>query len=138
MTVNAKISELNKVVIPVLAADVDTSDVTGAVFYDASLFKKAYARATTATNLTVGKKLTLTPMQATSAAGEGAKILGTAVIFTATGSEKGTIDTDIDLEAMDEANGFTFVGLKVGTDLGSAVVAAAALILGTPRYTPIA
>lgn len=119
------------------SADIDTSDVSSTVYQDVSNFRRAYIRVETVTNLTVGKILTLTPKQATAAGGTSAKALGSAVTFTATGTGKGFVGVDIDVSKMDTKNGFTFLGWTVGSDLGSAVVASVATVLGEPNYKPV-
>lgn len=134
MSTETKLGEVLNVDVLIDAADIDTADVTSTVFVDASLARKFYAKAQTQTSLTVNKVLTLTLMQATDAAGTGAKAIGTAATFTATGTAKASVAAECSADDLDNENGFTFVGVKVGTDLGSAVAGSVVLVSGSKRF----
>jgi len=137
MNTNGKFSEFNSTKIAVASADIDTSDVTGAVYYDVRNFKRIFAKARTFTDLTVGKILTMTLMQATDASGTSAKAIGSAYTSTAAGTAKVEVEADILASALDIDNSFYFVGVKLGSDLGSAVVAAAAVVLSESGNAPV-
>lgn len=133
-----KVSENLQVEVAIDSADIDTSDVSSAVYYPVKGFKKIYAKCKTTTNLTSTKTLTLQLKQATSAEGAGAKALGDAQVFTADTTEKGEIYADSEVDALDADNGFLFVGVTVGSTLGSAVAASAVIVLADPVYAPVA
>jgi hypothetical protein len=75
-------------------------------------------------------------MQATDAAGAGAKALGSAQTYTAP-SAGGNADVEAEAtpDQMDAVNGFTFVGVKAGSSVNSKVGAALLECLGT--YLPV-
>lgn len=81
------------------------------------------------------KKLTVTLLQAKDATGDAKKVLGTAVVATATATESLTAVAEANAEDMDHANGFTFVGLRVKTDKGSAVDGGGVLVRDHGRYS---
>lgn len=129
-------------------ADIDTSDQTSAVYVDITNFRRILTKVMTTTSLTVGKILTLQLMQATSAAGAGAKVLGVPATFTATGTAKAEVSLDTEInsilkgvdgvtDGIDVAGGFKYVGFRVSSDLGSAVIAAVTQIFGDADYYPV-
>lgn len=117
------------------SADIDTSDLTSAVYRDVAGAGRILVQAETVTNLTVGKILTLQLKQAKDSAGTDAKNLGDAVTFTAAGTEVGKVVAEKVASNLDSENGFTHVGFTVGTDLGSAVIASIVTILGELAYS---
>lgn len=129
-------------------ADIDTSDQSSAVYVDVTNFRRILTKVMTTTSLTNGKILSLQLMQATSAAGAGAKVLGSPVTFTATGTAKAEVSLDTEINSilkdvegvtngLDVAGGFKFVGFQVSSDLGSAVIAAVTQIFGDAGYLPV-
>lgn len=114
-------------------ADVGTADIDTATFHDASKLSRVGA-VFGAKAITAGKTLTGTLLQATDAAGTGAKVLGTAVakLAAATGAIEGLVEVRV--EQMDHANGFTFVGGRLGSD--EAIAGYLHLLLEEGRYQP--
>lgn len=104
------------------AQDVGTADVDSASgsFKTAVRARKIAGYASSA-DLTVGQTLTVQLLQATSAAGASAKVLGSAVTQTAAGTEAGQVKVEVSVDAMDSAGGFTFVGLRVGSSANGKV-----------------
>lgn len=131
---NSKLSEILKVY-GQGSDDIDTADLTSAIYRDVANAGRILVQAETVTQLTVGKILTLQLKQAKDAAGTDAKDLGTAVTFTAAGTEVAKVVAEKVAADLDTANGFTHVGFTVGTDLGSAVIASVVTILGELAYS---
>lgn len=100
--------------------DIGTTDITGTVYKSVARARRVGGRAYSAA-LANTKTLTVQLMQATDAAGAGAKVLGTTKTYTSTGSTLGQVQTEVDVEQLDIANGFTFVGLRVGSDTNGTV-----------------
>jgi len=131
-----KLIEEVKFVNAVNSADIDTADVTS-TYVDAKDFKQITGSAQCEA-LTVGKILTVQLLQATDSSGTGAKVLGTAVTYTApTGGGRGVVQQHAYTAELDNENGFRYVAVRVGTDLGSAVVGSAQILLSEPSYKPV-
>ena len=132
-----KIIEEMKLDVAIDAADVDTSDQTSAVFLDMANYDRVAVVAKSVA-LTAGKKLTVQLKQATDAAGSAAKALGAAVVGTAvSGALAPQVLAEVGADAMDAANGFTFVGVTIGTDEGSSKAGCAVLVRGGARQMPV-
>lgn len=131
-----KLTEGVKFINAINNADIDTSDRTSA-YVPVQGFKQITGAAQCEA-LTVGKKLTVQLRQAKDASGTDAKLLGTAVVYTApTGGGRGTAQQHAYTAEMDGDNGFTHVAVTVGTDLGSAVVGSAQILLSEPNHKPV-
>lgn len=115
-------------------ADIDTSDVTGAVYFKMDGYREATVLAA-AEGPGAGKKLTVQLKQATAANGTGSKNLGTAVVATATASENLAAVATALVEEMDVKNGFIYISATIGTDKGSAVDGSALLVRSKGRYS---
>lgn len=84
---------------------------------------------------TVGKTATVSLLQATDAAGSGAKDLGTAVVKTsASGAQKLLGMAEAGPNDMDHANGFLYVAATVISNDTSPLVGSVQLILGGLRH----
>lgn len=118
--------------------DIDTANVESATYQTMVGAGRALVQVETKTQITVGKKLTLQLKQATAADGTGAKNLGDPAVFTATGTEVAKAVKEVRASDLDSENGFKFIGYEIGTDLGSAVIAAAVIILGELSYSQTA
>lgn len=115
-------------------ADIDTADVTSAVYVSMAEYRRVYAIAS-CEGPGAGKILTAQLKQATDASGSGAKNLGTAATATATASEDLVAVAEANVEDMDTANGFYFVGVTIGTNKTSAVDGACTLTRDRGRYS---
>jgi hypothetical protein len=134
---NSKLSERTKAVHGVINADVVTPR-TGATFYDASGYRRFRAIAITDV-VTATKVVTVELLQATDAAGAGAKLLGTLATYTApAGNGLGLVVADAEVDELDVENGFKFVGVRIDSDNGSALRGAVVLELGDARFNPTA
>jgi hypothetical protein len=132
---NSKLSERTKVVHGVINADVVTPR-TGATFYDASEYRRFRALAITNT-VAATKVVTVELLQATSAAGANAKLLGTLATYTApSGGGLGLVQADAEVDQLDVENGFKFVGVRVDSDNSSPLIGAVVLELGDGRFAP--
>lgn len=91
--------------------------------------------AVTTAAVAVNKKVVVQFLQATDAAGTGAKALGDPVQKVATGSA-GPLDlvAEAYTERLDE--GFSFVAVQISSDNGAAVLGSAMLISGNNRFNP--
>lgn len=120
---NNKFTEVSNTTVGVTpAADIDTADVDSASGQFVSMTDYGKIIGTgVCEGPGAGKILTVTLLQASAADGTGKKVLGTAVTATATGAEALTAVAEASAEDLDHANGFIYVGLRVGTDKGSAV-----------------
>ena len=88
-------------------------------------------------SVAAGSTVTLQAMQALDAAGTGAKALGAPVVSTApAGGSPIAIQADTAIVDLDDQNGFGFVTVQLSSNNGSAVQAAATLVLGNNRYNP--
>lgn len=117
--------------------DVGTADVTSAAYVHVRDYKR-FVIAAKAGAVTAGKILTVTPKQATSAAGAGAKALGSASTAAgAGGNAPADVEIEFRAEELDHENGFEYVGVTLGID-ENAKLGAAYLIRGEPRYSPAA
>ena len=65
------------------------------------------------TALADGLTFTVKLMQATSAAGAGAKVLGTPDVVTATGVQTLVAEVDVHESNLDDGGGFTFVAVRI-------------------------
>ena len=119
----------------VVNADI-TTDRTGSVYYPAANFRKIIGILITG-SVADTKKAGVQLLQAKDASGTDAKNLGTAVEVTASGAQSLVVTQEADSSDMDSANGFTFAGIKVSSDNGSAVIGAAAILFSEPRYAPV-
>ena len=119
----------------VVNADI-TTDRTESVYYPAANFRKIIGVLVTG-SVADTKKAGVQLLQAKDATGTDAKDLGTAVEVVASGAQELIVTQEADAAAMDKANGFTYAGIKVSSDNGSAVIGAAALLLAEPRYAPV-
>ena len=113
------------------AADISTP-VDSTVFHSVAGFKEVMAVGEAAADT---HTLTLTLLQATDAAGTGAKVLGTAVTKTTTSDVTAQCLASALVEEMDIANDFTFVGVRLGS--GEAVSGWALIALGGADYRPV-
>lgn len=115
--------------------DVGTADVTSG-YKDVSLSKKAVILAS-AGAVTAAKILTVQPMQATSAAGANAKVLGAAVTAAGAGGNAPTeVKIEIDVgNDMDGAGGFKYLAVTLGID-ENAKLGSAWLVEDERRFTP--
>jgi hypothetical protein len=113
--------------------DVGTLDVTSAVYRDMSGVRRAVILAS-AGAVTAGKILTVTPLQATAADGTDSKALGDAVAKVgAGGNAPAQVTIEIRTEQLDSANGFKYVGVKLGID-ENGKLGEAWIVLGEKRY----
>lgn len=93
--------------------DIGTATVTGTVYVTAARARRIMGNATCAA-LTSAQTLTVQLMQATSAGGAGAKVLGGLITQTAPGGGAlGNVSVEVATDSLDAANNFTFVGLQV-------------------------
>lgn len=129
----AKLSEKSKVELMLKPQDIGTADVTTAYFAMKG-YGKARVHLVTA-DLATTKVATLQLMQATSSGGAGAKVLGSAVTFTASGTQQADIIAECDIDDLDTANGFTHIAATVGTDVNG-TVGAVTLERGEAAYGP--
>lgn len=113
--------------------DIGTADVTGA-YQSISGANRVLVVLTTA-SLTAAKVATIELLQATSAAGAGAKALKAAVTGTApTGNGAVTVQVEAMAEEFDTNDGFIYFAAKATCD-EDAKVGAAVAILGELRYS---
>jgi hypothetical protein len=137
MNTNQKFSEGANVTVGVIpAADIDTSDVDSAsgLFVSMQDYRRVVGIGVCEGPGTT-KKLTVTLLQATDATGAGKKALGTAAVATAVSTEALEAVAEANVEDMDHANGFLFVGLRVGTDKGTAVDGGGILVRDQGRFS---
>lgn len=133
-----KISESVQVDLAAQAADIDTADVDGAVFYDMQGYDRVMGLAKVTDDLTAGKVVSVQLLQATDASGTSKKVLGTAVTTAAaSGALQPTARQDAGADSMDSDNGFTFVGIRIGTDEGSAIDGAGVIVRAGARNKPV-
>lgn len=131
-----KLTEGVKFINAINSSNIDTSDQTSS-YYDVQGFKQITASAQCEA-LTVGKKLTVQLLQATDSSGTGSKDLGTAVVYTApVGGGRGKAQQHAYDSSLDIEGGFRYVAVRIGTDLGSAVVGSAQILLSEPSYKPV-
>lgn len=93
--------------------------------------------------LTSGNTFTVQLMQATSAAGAGAKVLGTAGTFTVPGFptffQSGGAAAEVFEAQLDTANGFRYVAVRISHDHATrSFDCSALLVLGEPLVAPVA
>jgi len=119
----------------VINADI-TTERTGATYYSMKNFRKAIGVLVTDT-VADTKKATVQLLQAKDAAGDGSKVLGTAVEAVSSGGQVLVVTQEANAEDMDSAGGYTFVGIKVSSNDTSAVIGAAAILLAEPRFAPV-
>lgn len=131
-----KLTEAVKFINAINNSDIDTADRTSS-YVPVKGFRQITGVGQCEA-LTVGKKLTVQLMQAKDDSGTDAKVLGTAAVYTApTGGGRGKAQQHSYDEALDSENGFTHVAVRIGTDLGSAVVGSAQILLSEPYYKPV-
>lgn len=131
----AKLSELTKMVGMVDPQDVGTADVTSPVYVSAANYKRLRGLLIMEA-VNPAETATIQLLQATSAGGAGSKPLSAVVTFTAGGApESPRVEAEANVDAMDAANGFTFVGVVVGSSHATKL-GAAYLQLGQPAYMP--
>jgi len=84
------------------------------------------------------KTVTIQPKQATDASGTGSKNLGTAIVVTAPGGgwTNKELAVDFDINALDDANGFDFIGFTISSNNTSATPARAVLVGADSRFRP--
>ncbi len=85
------------------------------------------------TALANGLTFTVQLMQADSAAGGNAKVLGAANVVTAVGAQTLVAEADVHESVLDDDNGFTFVAVRISHTGG--VARNVASILGRVPYT---
>lgn len=127
---NNKFSELANAVAGVGHADITTAR-TSTVFASVAKYRRLVGIGACAT-LAAGKKLTVQLMQATDAAGTGAKVLGTAKTGAALEQE---VMQDANVSDMDIAGGFTFVAIKVQSDNGATHAGGGVVVMDMGRYS---
>lgn len=133
-----QIIEENQIDISVQSADIDTADVDSAVFYDATDFEQIAGIAKVTADLTAGKVVSVQLLQATAADGTGKKVLGSAVTeAAASGALQPTARVEVSADALDHENGFVFVGVRIGTDEGSAIDGAGVVVRGRPKFQAV-
>jgi len=115
-------------------ADIDTSDVTGAVYFKMDGYREAAVLAA-CEGPGAGKILTVQLKQATAANGTGSKNLGSAFTATAVASEDLSVVAQALVEEMDHKNGFIYISATIGTDKGSAVDGSALLVRTKGRFS---
>lgn len=131
-----KLTECVKFVNAINSADIDTADVTSN-YVDMQGFKQVTAAAQCET-LTAGNTLTVQLLQATDSSGTGAKVLGTATVYTApAGNGRGVAQQHAYSAELDNENDFRYVAVQVGTNEGSAIVGSASLLLSEASYEPV-
>ena len=130
-----KLSETLSVQYGVQSADIVTP-ATGP-YVDASGAGRILGSGQTETAVAQTKKLTVELLQATDAAGAGAKALGSAVeVVAPAGGSKLKALVEAHQSDMDHAGGFKFVAVKISSDNATAILAGSQLILGDLRYRP--
>lgn len=135
MNTHTKLSERAVETVAIFPQDINGGAVTSSYFSAAKsrIFKAlGFAKAVAAT-----KKITLELLQATDSSGTGAKALGAAIAVTnTTGSAKDlTAVAEARVEEMDVAGGFSHVAVRISTDNGATLLAAAVFEQGDLRYT---
>ena len=107
------------------------------VFYDGSTYNRFIGVAECGI-ITAGQSLIVQLLQATTAAGGGAKALGSTATFLAAGAVvTGVAICDARAEELDSANGFKFIGIRL-TASESDKVAGAVIGFGMPHHYPAA
>ncbi len=119
------------------SADISAGDIDSTVFHSMAGFREAVAVAS-CDAVADTETMTLTLLQASDAAGTGKKVLGTAVVATASGAVTLAAIASALLEDMDHANGFTFVGARVTSDAAGVIPGRVNLALTGARYKPVA
>ena len=132
---HGKLQENLKIQTCIYPQDIDTADVTS-TYYDMALFGRIAFRAFVK-SLPTTKILTLTLKEATNSAGAGAQTLGTAVTGTATGSPTEDLEALIEARAEDLSDGYTHIGVVIGTNNGSSLTGGAVALLGDARQKPV-
>lgn len=128
-----KISEQMDVVAAIDPQDIGTADVTGS-YVAVGDYRTIMATLQTE-SLTAGKIATVELLQATSAAGAGAKTLKAAVQATApVGNGAVKVQVEARVDELDSNNGFAYVAVKVTCD-ENGKIGAATLALGDKRYS---
>lgn len=82
------------------------------------------------------KVATIELLQAKDNAGDGAKNLAGPVTATSAGGQKLAAVVDAKQDALDDANGFSHIAVKVTCDNGSAVVGCAQIFIGDLYHKP--
>jgi hypothetical protein len=118
-------------------SNADISTARTGPYHDVS-HARTLAGILTVASVAPGTELVVTLMQATDASGSGAKVLATATADSVgdgnspPGNATETLTVAANVEALDHANGFKFVAVRVDTD--SAAAGAGVLALGDLRY----
>lgn len=123
MSGESKLDERIKIVPSVPPQDVGTADITtpSGTFVSMKGVMKVRAVASFAA-LAATKLGTAQLKQATDATGAGAKAVGSAGTYTSPANGSlGVTTSEADSEEFDAANGFTFVGVTVGSDVNGTV-----------------
>lgn len=119
------------------AVDIDTADVESGTFYSMADFDRVRAVARATADMTAGKIISVQLKQATAADGTGSKNLGSAVtVAAASGALQPQAEVEATADEMDNENSFTFVGVEIGVDEGSAIDGCAVLLRAGARYEP--
>jgi len=129
---NTKISDYIRFSVGKASADIVTPVTTA--YVDASDARRFLA-VLSLTALADTKTATIQLKQATASNGAGAKNLGTAVVYTASGAVTDVVITaEAQINDLDNANGFTYVAATVSSNNTAAVPAAVTLLKGDTRF----
>ena len=116
-----KLSEKIKGTVVIVPQDIGTADITTTVYTAVKGYKRFLARLISV-SLAQTQTATIQLMQATSAGGAGAKVLGDLQTFTSpTGGAIPDFTTDISSGELDKDNGFVFIGMRIGTSVNGSL-----------------
>lgn len=129
--------ETTKVAEIVDAADIKGAGVTSS-YYSLAQYGRVAAHLKTGT-VPQGQTATVTLLQATDAAGTGAKTLkAVASAAAGVGGQAFSLSVEASASELDLANGYGYVAVKVESSEPAAAVTGAAFLIQTePRYAPV-
>jgi len=131
-----EILKLHPGALPAADSGIIGFDNDSVVFVDARKYERFLGIGICGT-ITNTKIMTVTLLQATSAAGAGAKALGTAGTFTATATvTDGVAVADARAEELDTAGGFYFVGVRLEIDEANKALASC-VAFGMAKQSPV-
>lgn len=131
-----KLAEETKLVVSVVPQDIGTADITSTTYVSIQGYRR-FRAFLTCVSLAATQTATMQLKQATSAAGAGAKNLGSLATFTSpAGGAVPTLEIEASSGELDKDNGFYFVGMTIGTSVNGSL-GAGNIQLGEPDYLPV-